>query len=792
MQKIKLLFLFALALFSGETYAQVSCYNVVGYYPSWVDGGSSYINTPSKIDYSKYTHICYAFAIPGTNGAIGGVDGGSVLTDLVNRSHAANVKVLLSIGGWLDSSPNNTPFESIANSTTAINQLVTSCTNLVNQYNLDGIDLDWEYPTTKAKWNSVATALGNQLHGMGKLFTAAVSESAANNGDHYDNVTMLDLVNIMCYGNMNLATSSMSYWTSRGVPQSKRMLGVPFYSGDNNTAEHIQKSNLAKTTAGGIMIWDIATEYGDINSIYNTLGNVCKGGAPAPTNLATGKPVTSSSVEPTTTYVGGNITDGNYGTRWSSAFADPQWVYVDLGATYDINRVKITWEAASASAYKIQVSSDASNWTDVKSVTGNTTLVNDYTGLSGSGRYVRIYATTRSTAYGYSIFELEVYGAAGAVPQTPYSGTAATIPGKIEAENYDKGGEGTAYHDLTATNTQGQYRTTEGVDIEGTTEGGYDVGEIQAGEWLEYTVNVTSTAAYTLQARVAAIAAGKSFHFEIDGQNIGTITVPNTGDWQTFSTVSVTTPVLTAGTKVIRVVFDAASFNFNWFSVGTAASNAALNKTVTASSVEEAGFEAYKAFDGDATTTRWSSAYTDNEWIAVDLGAAQNVSRVVLKWENAYATAYRIETSTDNTNWTVAKTVTTGAGGTEDLSFSAVSARYVRLQGVTRATVYGYSVWEFEVYTSAPSAARVAAVAAPVKAEAPLTFVISPNPAKDVLTVQHKGIVKPSLLTVYSLTGQQVYNAKVSGDVSRIDVSKWPKGIYIISLGDTKKKVVVE
>ncbi|SFD88202.1 Por secretion system C-terminal sorting domain-containing protein [Chitinophaga sp. CF118] len=799
MQKTKLLFLFALMMLSRVTFAQLSCYNIVGYYPSWVAGGNYYINTPSKIDYSKYTHICYAFSIPDNNGNMG-IDNASVLTDLVTRAHANNVKVLLSIGGWLSSSPSNTPFETIANSTTAINQLATVCGNLVTQYNLDGIDLDWEYPTTKTKWNNLATVLGTKLHGMGKLFTAAVSESASNNGDHYDNVTMLDLVNIMCYGGNNLASSSMSYWTSRGVPQSKRMLGVPFYSSDNTTAEHVWKSNLAKTTAGGIMIWDIATEYGDINSIYNTLGSICKGGTPVPQNLATNKPVTASSLEPnsTTSVVAANITDGNYSTRWSSAFADPQWVYVDLGASYDINRVKITWEAAYATAYEIQVSTDATTWTSVKSVTGNTTLVNDNTGLVGNGRYVRIYGTARATTYGYSIYELEVYGATS-VSQTPYSGTASAIPGKIEAENYDNGGEGVAYHDLTSTNLGGQYRTTETVDLGTANEGGYNLGYVQAGEWVEYTVNITTAGAYTLQSRVAATAAGKSFHIELDGQNIsGNISVPNTGDWQTYTTVSVTTPSLTTGKKVMRIVVDTAEFNLNWvnFTLQTSNSNIALNKTITASSVEEAGFEAAKAFDGNATTTRWSSAYTDNEWIAVDLGTAQNISRVVLKWENAYATSYRIETSTDNVNWTVQKTVTAGVGGTEDPSFPAVSARYVRMYGVTRATVYGYSIWEFEVYAAQPSSAKQNAIAlSPVKTslnESLVSIIVSPNPVKDVLTVKYKGTTSQSVLRIYSMTGQQTYFSKVSGSMTQIDVSKWPKGIYIISLGDARKKIVVE
>lgn len=795
MQRIKLLFLVGLLMLSGAGFAQVSCYNIVGYYPSWVAGGNYYINSPSKVDYSKYTHICYAFVIPGTDGNIGSVDGASVLTDLVNRAHANNVKVLLSVGGWLTSSPSNTPFEAISTNPTAINNLANACANLITRYNLDGIDLDWEYPTTKARWNSVATVLGNRFHSMGKLFTAAVSESASNNGDHYDNVSMLDLVNIMCYGGDALASSSMAYWTSRGVPQSKRMLGVPFYSGDNNTAEHIRKSNLAKTTGAGIMIWDIASEYGDINAIYNTLGNVCNGSTPVPQNLASNKTVVASSIEPnaTTSVVAANATDGNYATRWSSAFSDQQWIYVDLGANYDINRVKITWEAAYATAYQVEVSTNTNDWTPVKSVTGNTTLVNDLTGLTGNGRYVRINCATRATTYGYSIFELEVYGAA---PQTPYGGTVWAIPGKIEAENFDNGGEGAAYHDLTATNTQGQYRTTEGVDIEAATEGGYNVGTIQTGEWLEYTVNIGQAGIYTLQASVAAIAAGKTFHVELNGQNIsGTITVPNTGGWQTWTTVNVTTPSLTAGQKVLRVVFDSNEFNFNWVNFAIQSNNAAINKTVWASSVETPDFPAAGAVDGNATTTRWSSGYTDNEWLAVDLGTAQNISRVVVKWENAYATSYTIETSNDTVNWTVQKTVTTGAGGTEDLSFPTVNARYVRVHGLQRATPYGFSIWEFEIYPDAPAAAKTIAMATPVKGvESAFSINVSPNPATNIMNVQLKGTAQPSLLKVYSISGQQVYQAKINGNVNQlqVDISKWPKGIYIISIGTSRKKVVIE
>ncbi|MBC7485705.1 MAG: discoidin domain-containing protein [Cytophagaceae bacterium] len=105
-----------------------------------------------------------------------------------------------------------------------------------------------------------------------------------------------------------------------------------------------------------------------------------------------------------------NATDGSYETRWASLFTDPQWLSIDLGASYAVNRVKISWETAMASAYEIQISSNNADWTSIKSVTGNSSATNDQIGLSGTGRYIRIYGTARTTAYGYSIFEVEVYG----------------------------------------------------------------------------------------------------------------------------------------------------------------------------------------------------------------------------------------------------------------------------------------------------------------------------------------------------------------------------------------------
>jgi beta-glucanase (GH16 family) len=121
-------------------------------------------------------------------------------------------------------------------------------------------------------------------------------------------------------------------------------------------------------------------------------------------------------------------------------------------------------------------------------------------------------------------------------------------------------------------------------------------------------------------------------------------------------------------------------------------------KPTTASSTENAGTPASAATDGN-TGTRWSSAFSDPQWLRVDLGATHSISKVVLNWEAAYGKAFQVQTSNDGTNWTTISSTTTGTGGNQTLTVSG-SGRYVRMNGTQRATQYGYSLWEFQVYGS--------------------------------------------------------------------------------------------
>ncbi|WP_430815121.1 discoidin domain-containing protein [Carboxylicivirga sp. RSCT41] len=123
-------------------------------------------------------------------------------------------------------------------------------------------------------------------------------------------------------------------------------------------------------------------------------------------NVALNKTGTAS----TASQPANNAFDGDGTSRWESAFEDPQWIYVDLTGVYSITGVKLNWEGAFASAYTVDVSSDAVNWTTVFTESAGDGGVDDITFASVSARYVRMHGTTRGTGYGYSLWEFEVYG----------------------------------------------------------------------------------------------------------------------------------------------------------------------------------------------------------------------------------------------------------------------------------------------------------------------------------------------------------------------------------------------
>lgn len=122
----------------------------------------------------------------------------------------------------------------------------------------------------------------------------------------------------------------------------------------------------------------------------------------------------------------------------------------------------------------------------------------------------------------------------------------------------------------------------------------------------------------------------------------------------------------------------------------------ALRGVATASGIEARAWDAEFAIDGDPVS-RWSSAFTDRQWISVDLRQRWQLTKVTLVWEASYGRDYRIDTSLDGTTWTTLWSTTAGHGGTVTVPAKGTVARYVRMFGTRRISTYGYSLFEFEV-----------------------------------------------------------------------------------------------
>ncbi|MFT5755440.1 MAG: endo-1,3-1,4-beta-glycanase ExoK [Alteromonadaceae bacterium] len=160
-------------------------------------------------------------------------------------------------------------------------------------------------------------------------------------------------------------------------------------------------------------------------------------------------------------------------------------------------------------------------------------------------------------------------------PQTPYLGSPFSIPGTIQTEDYDNGGEGIAYHDTTSNNTGNSYRDDD-VDLESASHGGYNTGYNAVGEWLEYTINVQSAGSYYVAALMASNAGGGSISFNFSGASdvdSSTISVGNTGNWQNWEVSSIATVNLNAGQHVVRLNIVSGSVNISDFSLTAANSS---------------------------------------------------------------------------------------------------------------------------------------------------------------------------------------------------------------------------
>lgn len=278
-------------------------FRMVGYVMDWE-------TAVERIPYDKLTHINYAFLLPQADGSVVNVAHPDQLQTIVTAAHQQNVKVLISVGGW----GYDAAFEQLAATPESQARFVTSVLAFVAEYQLDGVDIDWEYPdeATAVAYLELMQALHQALSPRDKLLTAAVVASGDNAKGVLPAVfAEVNFLNLMAYDGPDLNHSSLAYaqealtyWHEQGLPAEKTVLGVPFYARPlevsyrqlvahdttavdqdqtlyqdqtvyyNGRATIQQKTTLALHQASGIMIWALAQDTNDdtslVQAIYQT------------------------------------------------------------------------------------------------------------------------------------------------------------------------------------------------------------------------------------------------------------------------------------------------------------------------------------------------------------------------------------------------------------------------------------------------------------------------------------------------------------------------------------------
>lgn len=389
--------------------------------------------------------------------------------------------------------------------------------------------------------------------------------------------------------------------------------------------------NTLKAATYGRGMWE--------SPLYNgSTGTTCGN-----TNLALSKTVTVSS-EATSSFVGGNATDGDINTYWNSNNTDGEWLYVDLGESKDICKVVLKWGAAYGEDFTI-IYWDGSAWQTVRPVTGNTNPTNVFDNLNTNAQYIGFQGSKAGTSNGYAVKEFEVYGV-GTNNAPTISPAAFIIP--------ENSPTGTAVGTATATDPDG--------------------------DALNFTItagNINNT--FSIHTTTGAI----------------TVNDPTELDYETRTSIPITVTVndpggLSASALITVNISDLNDETLN------CSQNLALNRPVTVSSEENTSYVGANATDGDMNT-RWSSAFTDAEWMYVDLGQSYDLCKIIIRWEAAYGKDFQL-IYWDGSVWQTITSVTNNTSLTNEFTNLNTNAQYIGVQGSQRATQYGYSIWEFEIY----------------------------------------------------------------------------------------------
>lgn len=432
------------------------------------------------------------------------------------------------------------------------------------------------------------------------------------------------------------------------------------------------------------------------------------------------------------------------GTRWGSSHSDGEWIVLDLGEDCHISRVGILWEAAYASRYMIQTAPSGCEMTDktvkyagtdhnitVPADDAWTTVATEQasgagareTVIGATGRYVRMLALERATTYGVSLYEMDVYGVPAAMSGDAVIGIDFTLPEVmdsgstigLEATAYTRSGNGMPA-DRVEWSSDKEARFS-GNDFTPLSHGLYTLKartDYGTGSATVFVNEMERPAAVKLSADhyVTPVGDHLSIPFEVWNQFLA----PYGGDADALSVKvydSEGNIAAMASYDIDTMEFEASGYGEYTVDFGGLASckvevvryedfNLALGKDAWDSSHEADWLSAKYAVDG-SLTTRWGSTFADGEWMVVDLGKQYIIDNVRLYWNNpAYATHYSVELSDtgaeDDFTPASSRSGFKNEGAPEEHDMEGRKARYVKVTGHKRATGYGTSLDEFEVY----------------------------------------------------------------------------------------------
>ena len=495
--------------------------------------------------------------------------------------------------------------------------------------------------------------------------------------------------------------------------------GAPGWHTDTfaaKTGRYVRFNGKTRTTAYGYSLYDM--------QVFGTVVNPSPGAPPARPNMALNKLATASSVETGGTLTPNLAVDGNVNTRWSSAFVSPQWLCVDLGATNPVDTVVINWQAAAAKSYYIQVANNTNGpWTKVYD---RTTVSNSTPGIkydifpSVNARYVEVYCVSRyNTAYGFSIFELQVFGGAatnsggGTAPPAPTGLTPTVVSSSQINLSWNASTGATSYNVKRATVSGGPYTTI----ASGVTATSYSDTGLSASTTYYYVVsavNANGESANSSQVSATTSAGGtpppvptgltptviSSNQINLSwnastgatSYNVKRATVSG-GPYTTIATgVTGTSYNNTGLTPATTYYYVVSAVNAN----GESANSSQVSGTTTGggggdvllsqghpatASTSQSGHAPAAGNDG-SLSTRWSASSSSYpQWWRVDLGASHTLHSATINWLNSDTRSYKytIDVSSDDVTYTtvVNQSNRTATGDSTD-NFNT-TGRYVRI-----------------------------------------------------------------------------------------------------------------